>query len=337
MLQAFIIKFQVYWNIPSEICFSQSSITSVEDYGFIVNTNHSFYGEHIVTLYSNKFGAYPCYDEYGVEHFGGLPQKANLTEHLLKVKADIKVAIPNENFNGLAIIDYEEWRPLFAMNWGSKHIYQQKSVEYVYNRTRNISKKSAISIATIEFERYALRFMTATLQLGKKLRPKGKWGFYGFPYCNSEAGRSELTCSPDFQRLNNWLIKLLWHANVLYPSIYFSGESPTNYNYLHAAAVLTEAKRLSLMFQQPKPVYAFTKFEYNSYSVQNTFYKRADLCASIAQSFNLGIDGLIFWSTSKRIRERCSALNEFVQTVVGPYVQAITAFSEYCSIAKCSG
>lgn len=83
-------------------------------------------------------------------------QKANLSLHLTLAEKDFIRAIPSESFDGLAIIDYEEWRPVFSMNWGSKRIYQDKSIEYVYNRTGKISKRMAIALATAEFEKYAL-------------------------------------------------------------------------------------------------------------------------------------------------------------------------------------
>ena len=40
-----------------------------------------------------------------------------------------------------------------------------------------------IDQAKKDFENAARRMMEATLKLGKELRPKGLWGFYGFPDC----------------------------------------------------------------------------------------------------------------------------------------------------------
>ncbi|PIO56912.1 hypothetical protein TELCIR_21687, partial [Teladorsagia circumcincta] len=47
-------------------------------------------------------------------------QKVSLTAHLRKVSWDIKQAIPDPNFDGIAVIDLEEWRPIYEMNWGEK-------------------------------------------------------------------------------------------------------------------------------------------------------------------------------------------------------------------------
>lgn len=40
-------------------------------------------------------------------------QKVNLNDHLDKCNDDIDAFIPNENFDGLGVIDYESWRPLW--------------------------------------------------------------------------------------------------------------------------------------------------------------------------------------------------------------------------------
>ena len=40
-----------------------------------------------------------------------------------------------------------------------------------------------IASAKSEFERSARLLMEGTLELGQRLRPKGLWGFYGFPDC----------------------------------------------------------------------------------------------------------------------------------------------------------
>jgi hyaluronoglucosaminidase len=43
-----------------------------------------------------------------------------LRAHLKKAAADIIAAIPDPFFRGLAVIDYEHWRPVHALNWHSR-------------------------------------------------------------------------------------------------------------------------------------------------------------------------------------------------------------------------
>lgn len=72
---------------------------------------------------------------------GGVPQKLNMVEHLAKVRLDVARAIPNEDYDGLAIIDFERWRPLFDLNWTNRNVYKQYSTKLVniaffWNKTK---------------------------------------------------------------------------------------------------------------------------------------------------------------------------------------------------------
>ena len=61
-------------------------------------------------------------------------QSVDLSEHLCKARIDIINKIPDQNFKGLAVIDWEPWRPLWETNWNKKRIYKVRSVELVKSR-----------------------------------------------------------------------------------------------------------------------------------------------------------------------------------------------------------
>ncbi|RCN24143.1 hypothetical protein ANCCAN_30167, partial [Ancylostoma caninum] len=85
----------------------------------------SFYGEKVVIFYEFVFGTYPYYKGYNENQpiNGGTPQNSSLKEHLEVVEKNITDRIPDENFNGLAVVDLEEWRPLFDENfYGLKRV-----------------------------------------------------------------------------------------------------------------------------------------------------------------------------------------------------------------------
>ncbi|EYC15489.1 hypothetical protein Y032_0036g3173 [Ancylostoma ceylanicum] len=83
----------------------------------------------------------------------GLLQNVPIDEHLAIVEKQINEAIPDENFNGVAVIDIEEWRPLYEMNWGGKNVYRKQSIELARSRYPKLKKKEIEAIAKKEFNR----------------------------------------------------------------------------------------------------------------------------------------------------------------------------------------
>lgn len=53
---------------------------------------------------------------------------------------------------GLAVIDWEEWRPLWDRNWGSKRIYQTLSVKHILQTNRSITVQQATTEAKKQFQ-----------------------------------------------------------------------------------------------------------------------------------------------------------------------------------------
>ena len=110
-------------------------------------------------------------------------QLVDLPDHLEKAEADIKEKIPDQNYSGLAVIDWEPWRPLWERNWNAKKIYKIKSIELMRARHPDWPMAKLVDEAQSEFETAARTLFEETIKLGKKLRPKAYWGFYGFPDC----------------------------------------------------------------------------------------------------------------------------------------------------------
>ena len=53
---------------------------------------------------------------------------------------------------GLAVIDWEEWRPLWDRNWGNKRIYQTLSVAHVKQTNRSLTAQQVMKKAKQQFE-----------------------------------------------------------------------------------------------------------------------------------------------------------------------------------------
>lgn len=73
-------------------------------------------------------------------------------------------------------------------------------------------------VARLEFQTAARQFMEETLLLARSLRPKGLWGYYGFPDCFNEHNMSD--CSEKTKELNDQISWLFESSSALFPSIY---------------------------------------------------------------------------------------------------------------------
>ncbi|KAE9419146.1 hypothetical protein Angca_008324 [Angiostrongylus cantonensis] len=200
-------SFSVFWNVPTEICSKMNINLSLEEYGIKANPNYTFYGENIVIFYQFEFGLYPYFKDYNKSApvNGGMPQDCNLGAHLKKVRKDITNIIPDENFTNHAIIDFEHWRPLFEELYDTKKVYQEASIERVKRNDPSLSDAEARQRAVIEFDNAAKTFLVETIKTARRMRPKAFWSFYGFPYCNYNAGQkdSDYNCSRKFESYND--------------------------------------------------------------------------------------------------------------------------------------
>ncbi len=60
---------------------------------------------------------------------GGIPQEGDLQEHLNQYIFHVDELIPNKDFDGLAVIDFESWRPIFRQNFGLLQPYKDISYQ----------------------------------------------------------------------------------------------------------------------------------------------------------------------------------------------------------------
>nr|KAG5711140.1 hypothetical protein BaRGS_004784 [Batillaria attramentaria] len=185
--------------------------------------NDSWTGDNMIIYYG--LGHWPTYNAKTKQmHNGGVPQRGDLVYHLTEVDAQVRVLKPN--FTGVAVIDFESWRPLFEHNFDALSGYQELSEEIVRDRYPDLNKTAVKQEAAREFDAGARLFFESTLQLTDKLRPGGHWGFYGFPryWGGSAAGQAE-----------NDKLSYMWKlSRGLFPRIYMDDKAkyvPTK-NYI---------------------------------------------------------------------------------------------------------
>lgn len=163
------------------------------------------------------------------------------------------------------MIDWEEWRPLWARNWASKDIYRKLSIQYAKENNPHMSSSEVNSVARQQYEKAARAYMEKTMQLGNELRPNYLWGFFLFPNCyNYGWGDLGYTgeCPAIEKSRNNELLWLWKTSTALFPSAYLPvslREQPDA--ALFVRGLVKEAVRVSAL---PKshyttPIYVYVR------------------------------------------------------------------------------
>lgn len=216
--------FTTVWNANTQWCLERHGVdVDVSVFDVVANPGQTFLGPDMTIFYSSQLGTYPYYTAAGEPVFGGLPQNASLDAHLARAHQDVLAAMPAAGFSGLAVIDWEAWRPRWAFNWDAKDVYRQRSRALVRGQHPDWPAPWVEAAAQAQFQGAAQAWMGGTLRLGRALRPRGLWGFYGFPDCyNSDFQSPNYTgeCPPGVRAQNDQLGWLWAQSRALYPSIY---------------------------------------------------------------------------------------------------------------------
>lgn len=257
--------FVAIWNAPTEKC--QKLHIPLDTSAFqAVTTTNAVTGQFLTIFYENRLGRYPKVDTRKHKLYrGGFPQKGNLTEHLAKARQQIDYYITEDSSPGLAVIDWESWRPLWDQNFGSKRIYQKLSINYAMQKAPFSSSREISKLAKSQFEQAGRLFMEKTISLGIGERPSRRWGFYLFPDCRNYGWySSDYTgkCSSKTQKQNNQMMWLWEHSTALYPSIYLHQSlknSPKAALYVRNR--VEEAVRVAMLPKRPytMPIYVYSR------------------------------------------------------------------------------
>lgn len=214
------------WNAPTELCEVRFGIhLDLSYFNYVSSTLKTATNQSISIFYIDRFGVFPYVDEdTGEMYDDGLPQLVDMAEHRELAEDDIEYYIPT-NRKGLAVLDFEEWRPQWIRNWGSKDIYREVSVEMVKKKNPSLSEDQAEDRAKVVFERAAKKYFIRSIGLGKKLRPNRLWGYYLYPDCynydyNQDMAGFTGECPSVEVGRNNNLLWLWKESTALYPSIY---------------------------------------------------------------------------------------------------------------------
>ncbi|NXC46373.1 HYAL1 protein, partial [Penelope pileata] len=334
--------FVTVWNVPTEPCAQRYNITlPLGIFDVVANRQEAFMGQDVTLFYSSHLGLFPYYTAQGQVVNGGVPQNASLEAHLQQARRDVLAAVPSAQYHGLAIIDWEKWRPLWARDWGSMDIYREKSEELVRRQHPQWPPWRVEEVAQQQYQDSARAFMEQTLRLGETLRPGGYWGFYGFPDCYNNNFSNPLyngSC-PVVEQQRNQELGWLWKCSqALYPSIYIPPQLQGTdkvlcYVRYRVAEAFTVQKGV---LSTAVPVLPYSQIVYDDTA---DFLSEGDLVNTIGESAAQGASGIVLWGsyTLSTSKEKCLKLKEYLDGALGHYVLNVTASAQLCSQSLCSG
>uniref|UniRef100_A0A8C2XN14 Hyaluronidase n=1 Tax=Cyclopterus lumpus TaxID=8103 RepID=A0A8C2XN14_CYCLU len=338
--------FLFMWNAPTELCDIHFDMPlDLSHFHLISSTLKTAINQSISIFYIDRFGLFPYVDEdTGELHDEGLPQLVDLQEHRDLAEDDIEFYITG-NRPGLAVLDFEEWRPQWVRNWGSKDIYRQISIETVQENNPWMTEDEVEARAQASFERGARRYFVRSIRIGKALRPNRLWGYYLYPDCynydyNQDMAGFTGECPPIEKDRNDNLLWLWKESTALFPSIYLELTLRDTLQARHYVRHrIQEAMRVSILPNSSYaiPIYAYIRpidcwllFVYAS---------QFDLVNTIGEAAALGAAGIISWGDMAVTDSVDSCLDAQIhlQQVMNPYILNVSTAARLCSEALCQG
>ncbi|XP_023260277.1 hyaluronidase-2 [Seriola lalandi dorsalis] len=330
------------WNAPTEDCAPRHGIHfQLDQFQIVASPNEAFVKQNLTIFYKDRLGLYPYFEQDETPVNGGLPQVASLSQHLAKMPESVRKYIRESGAKGLAVIDWEEWRPLWIRNWENKDVYRRHSRELVRQKNPTWSPEQVGKVAQQEFEMSARKFMLGTLKQAKNLMPNQLWGFYLFPDCYNHDYRRTLEnytgrC-PDVEVARNEQLKWLWtESTALFPSIYMGTvlrSSASGRQFVRNR--VKEGMRLASSGDGlARPVFVYTRPTYANSMEQLT---ETDLVSTIGESVALGAAGIILWGEAgyASSKNSCSDLAAYLQGPLSKYLFNVSTAAEQCSKTLC--
>ena len=392
------VPYEVVWDswwplLCYSECHSDPTNANLSSYGIRANGNGngSMSAAHgrALTLWDSSLGLYPhwrCKNFPDPESCanasvnGGVWQLAasNLSAHVAKLRKDINSASGcaqcgdyslHPDFDGLGVLDWESldfaWSRLKMGGWdASNDIRINKSIALVLADHPGMPLDQADVEAGKRWDSAARTFIEATLATLRELRPKGRFGFFGYPDCDGRhaAPGEPLGCSAPLRAMNDNDLHWLWSASsALFPSGYVAAP-PGRYphrNVTHRSignevdATVAEAVRVASsapVGQQPQIFLYGRAYFYDVTGPkgwsqnQSGLLQQRDLETTIARPAAHGINGVVLWGASadcestpggRTCTQKCEDQSTFLRSSLGPTSLKAVRHAAECAATNC--
>ena len=167
------LPFSYFWNVGDE---NPKTLDLTKFIIFSANYTQTGDGCNQPNCQKWSQGLFPTINEDGSMVNGGVPQRANLTAHIQVLEKTVIKWIPEADWSGHAVLDFEDWTTVWDFNTGSGSWhsvrYQNYSIELVMKQHPTWPKTQVIAEAKKEFEAAATEFFVQTLETCRRMRPK---------------------------------------------------------------------------------------------------------------------------------------------------------------------
>lgn len=285
---------------------------------------------------------------------GGVPQAVNLTSFLAKLGANIDRLIPDSQWSGLGVFDFEAWVPVWDENlgWAGKPVlgpYQRYSVQLVRTAHPSWSADKVLAQAKTEFESAGTALFVAALQHASTLRPKTLWGFYGMP--RGSVGPRNATDARARALAAARTMLPVWQASgALFPSVYLNAApAPEAIRAHRLNATVEVAIAAAEMVREAEggaarrmPVYPFAWECYEQHEALNgskPFLTHFDATMELISPYNEGADGLVVWGATVEAQGGANwdTYVDYIRNSTGPLIANFQRKVAVCSASHCSG
>lgn len=227
------------------------------------------------------------------------------TQHQAKFSADLAATVPDVNFSGIVLLDYEAWWPC----WEWSPNVQSDWTNYIKTQRTDLLAGHPTGewdgIIQAEYKKEARKYYETTTGYVRTLRPKAKVSFYGLPLRSYWIFNGVPQYGVDLNRYRQiheqdlgWYFDLV---DVICPSIYpvYKVGSPPSGNIqdpsgneAYILGMVSEAVRNS----RGKPVYPFFMLKYHvSSGYANEFVNAINLRQGLEIPRQAGAAGVVIW------------------------------------------